>query len=153
MNQKTIWNKFKEEILKRNSSITIEIKPDSGDTNSILFADKMLKMYSNYAKNQGCEVEIKNQTGAYGSSNIVFSIYCKIGKLYNKIEDDFKYESGVHRVQCFPEKEGSGKIFTSRVEVTVFNRYQYRVSRKKQITMVEKMTPLEYEPIIFHRTG
>ncbi|MBL4888603.1 MAG: PCRF domain-containing protein, partial [Candidatus Lindowbacteria bacterium] len=92
-----------------NKNILIEIRAGTGGDEAGLFASDLFKMYSRYAEKIGLKVEIMNAntTGVGGLKEIVFSIEGQ-GTYSN-----FKYESGVHRVQRVPETEASGRIHTS----------------------------------------
>jgi peptide chain release factor 1 len=72
-------------------------------------------MYTRYAENQGWRIDLMNThpNNLGGFKEVVFEI--KGRGAYSQ----FKYESGVHRVQRVPVTEASGRIHTSTATVVV----------------------------------
>lgn len=95
--------------------IIIEIRAGTGGDEAALFAADLFRMYTRYAETKRWKVEYlevnTNEIG--GFKEVSFSI--KSPEAY----DEFKYESGVHRVQRVPETEAQGRIHTSAVTVAV----------------------------------
>jgi len=96
-------------------SVIIEIRAGAGGEEAALFCGVLFRMYSNYAQSQGWRTEFidSSETGIGGYKEIVFSIEGQ-GAF-----SQFKYESGVHRVQRVPVTESSGRVHTSTVTVAV----------------------------------
>ncbi|GHU08898.1 peptide chain release factor 1 [Spirochaetia bacterium] len=96
-------------------NIIMEIRAGTGGDEAALFAADLYRMYSRFAENHNWKFEIMsaNETELGGFKEIVFSI--SGGNVY----ENFRYESGVHRVQRVPETEASGRIHTSAVTVAV----------------------------------
>jgi peptide chain release factor 1 len=96
-------------------NIIMEIRAGTGGEEAALFAADLYRMYSRFAETKGWKFEImnSNETGLGGLKEIVFSISG------NNVYENFRYESGVHRVQRVPETESSGRIHTSAVTVAV----------------------------------
>ena len=96
-------------------NIILEIRAGTGGEEAALFAQKMFRMYRNYAERQGWRVEILslNQTGIGGIKEVVSLLEG------NGAYSQLKYESGVHRVKRVPATEASGRIHTSAVTVAV----------------------------------
>jgi peptide chain release factor 1 len=96
-------------------NIIMEIRAGTGGDEAALFAADLFKMYARYAETVGWKFEImnSNETELGGYKEIVFAI--NGGNVY----ENFRYESGVHRVQRVPATETSGRIHTSAVTVAV----------------------------------
>jgi peptide chain release factor 1 len=96
-------------------NIIMEIRAGTGGDEAALFAADLFRMYSRFAETKGWKFEImdSNETELGGLKEIVFSI--SGGNIY----ENFRYESGVHRVQRVPATEASGRIHTSAVTVAV----------------------------------
>jgi peptide chain release factor 1 len=87
------------------SNAIIEIRPGAGGDEAKLFAEDLTRMYLGFAESKKLKVDVIDETtfkvigsGAYAN---------------------FKYESGVHRVQRVPITESSGRIHTSTASVAV----------------------------------
>jgi peptide chain release factor 1 len=96
-------------------NIIMEIRAGTGGEEAALFSADLYRMYSRFAETRGWKFEImnSNETELGGLKEIVFSISG------NNVYENFRYESGVHRVQRVPATEASGRIHTSAVTVAV----------------------------------
>jgi peptide chain release factor 1 len=96
-------------------NIIMEIRAGTGGEEAALFAADLYRMYARFAETRGWKFEImnSNDTELGGIKEIVFSISG------NNVYENFRYESGVHRVQRVPATEASGRIHTSAVTVAV----------------------------------
>lgn len=96
-------------------SLVLEIRAGTGGDEAALFAGELFRLYVKYAEKKGLKVDTveAGETGIGGYKNIVALIEGK--GAYGQ----FKYESGVHRVQRVPATEASGRIHTSTVTVAV----------------------------------
>lgn len=96
-------------------NIIMEIRAGTGGEEAALFVADLFRMYTYYSERQGWKIEImsSNETGIGGFKEIIFSI------TGNNVFENFKYESGVHRVQRVPVTESGGRIHTSAVTVAV----------------------------------
>ena len=96
-------------------SIFIEIRAGTGGEEAALFAANLFRMYTHYAEKNGWKVEIMNinDTGIGGIKEVVASIEGK------NVYKNFKFESGVHRVQRVPATETGGRIHTSTATVMI----------------------------------
>lgn len=93
----------------------LEIRAGTGGDESALFAADLLRLYKRYAERHGYEVEtLENRPTSIGGFTQV-SVAIEGEGAYGQ----FKYESGVHRVQRVPETESSGRIHTSTATVAV----------------------------------
>ena len=96
-------------------NIIIEIRAGTGGDEAALFAEDLFTMYSRYAEARKWKVEIlsSSQSSVGGFKEVIA-----------RIEGDgaysqYKYESGVHRVQRVPQTETQGRVHTSTVTVAV----------------------------------
>ncbi len=93
----------------------VEIRAGAGGEEAALFAGDLLRMYTRYAERKRLKTELMeaDETGIGGYKNVVLMVEGK--GAYGQ----FKFESGVHRVQRVPATEASGRIHTSTVTVAV----------------------------------
>ncbi len=98
-----------------DKDIIMEIRAGTGGDEAALFANDLYRMYSRYAEIKGWKTELidLSESGLGGVKEVVFSISGK------NIYGNFKFESGVHRVQRVPLTEGSGRVHTSAASVAV----------------------------------
>src|SRR5215216_4621916 len=96
-------------------SVIVEVRAGTGGDEAAIFAADLFRMYSRYADMQRWKAEIlsENSIGVGGYKEVIFEIRGK-GAYSN-----FKYESGVHRVQRVPATEAQGRIHTSTATVVV----------------------------------
>jgi peptide chain release factor 1 len=96
-------------------NVIVEIRAGTGGEEAALFAGDLFRMYSRYAENHHWKVEVMTQhaTGVGGIKEIIAMIHGK------GAYSEFKYESGIHRVQRVPTTEAQGRIHTSAVTVAV----------------------------------
>lgn len=106
--------KDKEEA-EAPKGIIMEIRAGAGGDEASLFAFEMSEMYRIYAEKHGWTFslldESSNDLGGY--KDVSFEV---MGK---GAYDDFRYETGVHRVQRVPATEKQGRIHTSTVSVAI----------------------------------
>jgi peptide chain release factor 1 len=98
-----------------DSNIFLEIRAGAGGDEASIFSGDLLRMYTRYAEAQGWQVEIiSSNSGEHGGyKEIILRI---IGQgAYSQ----FKFESGVHRVQRVPETEAQGRIHPSTCTIAV----------------------------------
>jgi peptide chain release factor 1 len=95
--------------------VIVEIRAGTGGEEAALFVRDIFRMYVRYAENRGFRIEelSSNATGIGGLKEVIFSL------MGEDAYANFKYESGVHRVQRVPETEASGRIHTSAITVAV----------------------------------
>lgn len=96
-------------------SVFLEIRAGAGGQEAALFADDLLKMYTNYALSKGWKVNIESSSGTDlgGFKEVIAHI--KGPDAYGHL----KRESGVHRVQRVPATETQGRVHTSTATVAV----------------------------------
>lgn len=96
-------------------NVVIEIRAGAGGDEAALFSYVLYRMYSMYAAAMGFKAELVscNDTELGGFKEVTFTVSGE-GAYSN-----FKFESGVHRVQRVPETESQGRIHTSTVTVAV----------------------------------
>jgi peptide chain release factor 1 len=98
-----------------DKNVIVEIRAGTGGEEAALFAGDLFRMYTRYAENRDWKVEIMSQhlSGVGGMKEIIALVSGK--GAYSQ----FKYESGIHRVQRVPATEAQGRIHTSAVTVAV----------------------------------
>ena len=98
-----------------DKNVIVEIRGGAGGEESSLFAGDLFRMYSMYAEKKRWKLEVLNlnETELGGIKEVTFMITGK--GAYSRL----KFESGVHRVQRFPDTESSGRIHTSTATVAV----------------------------------
>ncbi len=96
-------------------NIIMEIRAGAGGDESALFAAELFRAYIKYAESKNWHVEIlsASQNGIDGYKEVIAKIE-GVGAY-----SDFKYESGVHRVQRVPETEKQGRVHTSTITVAI----------------------------------
>lgn len=107
---------FSPQAAENQKNAIVEIRAGVGGEEAALFGRDLFRMYSKYCEKRNFEIEIlsSNTTELGGIKEIIFLVKGK------GAYGDFKYESGVHRVQRIPETESSGRIHTSAATVAVF---------------------------------
>jgi peptide chain release factor 1 len=95
--------------------VIVEVRAGTGGDEAALFAGDLFEMLSRYAQQQGFKTEVLTSSGgdAGGFKELAFEV--KGDGAYSQ----FKYESGVHRVQRVPATESQGRIHTSTATVAV----------------------------------
>jgi peptide chain release factor 1 len=96
-------------------NVIVEIRAGTGGDEAGLFAAELFRMYTKYAVTHSWRTEVisSHSTGVGGFKEIIFGVEGK------DAYTNFKYESGVHRVQRVPVTESAGRIHTSAVTVAV----------------------------------
>lgn len=95
--------------------VIIEIRAGAGGDEAGLFAFELWRMYKRFSEKKGFNAEIMDisESSAGGIKNLSAEI------TGSDVYDNFKYESGIHRVQRIPKTEKSGRIHTSTVSVAI----------------------------------
>ena len=114
---------FPEDAGNRKNAI-VELRAGVGGDEAALFVRDLFRMYSRYSEKKGYSVDIlsSHQSGS-GFKEIIFLV--KGRNAYR----DFRYESGVHRVQRVPDTENYGRIHTSAATAAVFPETEERELR------------------------
>jgi len=124
MKREEIKKEIKKLLIPKNlddeKNAILEIRAGAGGEEAALFARDLLKMYLKYAESKGYKVSITDihETDLGGIKEAVLLIEGK------NAYGNFKYESGVHRVQRIPITEASGRIHTSTSSVTVLPEFE-----------------------------
>ena len=100
---------------KDSKNVIMEVRAGVGGDEAEIFAGELLRMYLMYANKKKYKVEIISKTDT-PMGGVKESILSVIG---DGAYADFKYESGVHRVQRVPETEKQGRVHTSAASVVV----------------------------------
>jgi peptide chain release factor 1 len=93
----------------------IEIRGGTGGDEAAIFAGDLYRMYMRYCERRGWKTELVDYTEgtAGGYKEVVFNVMAE------DAYGNFKYESGVHRVQRVPDTETQGRVHTSAASVVV----------------------------------
>ena len=116
---KELYNELKILLLPRDpdddKNIIIEIRQAAGGEEAGLFAGELARAYLRFAEEQNLKTEIMHwqESESGGLKDAAFEI--KGENVYAQ----FKYESGVHRVQRIPLTESQGRVHTSTCTVAV----------------------------------
>ena len=96
-------------------NVILEIRGGAGGEESSLFAHSLLRMYQMYCDSHKFKLEILNleETELGGVKEVQAMIKGK------NAYANFKFESGVHRVQRVPETESGGRVHTSTATVAI----------------------------------
>ncbi len=119
LNKNQLEDDLKKLLLPRDPNdekkVIVEIRAGTGGEEAALFAGDLFRMYSRYSENRNWKVEVitHHTTGVGGIKEIIAMIHGK------SAYSEFKYESGIHRVQRVPTTEAQGRIHTSAVTVAV----------------------------------
>ncbi len=98
-----------------DKNVIIEIRAGAGGDEAALFANLLYGMYAHYAEKRRWKTEVlsSNPNDIGGVKELIFEV--KGQGAYSQ----FKFESGVHRVQRVPVTESQGRIHTSTATVAV----------------------------------
>jgi peptide chain release factor 1 len=91
----------------------MEIRAGTGGDEASLFAAELFRLYSKYADGRGWKIQPSSQSERGGYKEVIFLV------TGTDVYKQFKFESGVHRVQRVPVTEANGRIHTSTVTVAV----------------------------------
>ncbi|MDD5041631.1 MAG: peptide chain release factor 1 [Candidatus Peribacteraceae bacterium] len=95
-------------------NVILEVRAGTGGEEAALFAAELLRMYLRYIEQKRWKAELVSRTDAE-SGGIKEAVVRIEGPAFG----DFKFESGVHRVQRIPETEKKGRVHTSAATVAV----------------------------------
>lgn len=98
-----------------DKNIFIEVRAGAGGEEASLFAAEIVRMYLRYAESLSMKAELLSigESDSGGYKDAVIAVKGK-GAYGN-----FKFESGVHRVQRVPQTEAQGRVHTSTATVAV----------------------------------
>jgi peptide chain release factor 1 len=115
----TLTDELKKLLVPKNPSdfrnAIVEIRAGTGGEEAAIFAGDLYRMYVRYAERKGFKIDIMNSnpTQLGGFKEVIFTVQGE--GAYGQ----YKYESGVHRVQRVPRTEASGRLHTSAATVAV----------------------------------
>jgi len=98
-----------------DKNIVVEIRAGAGGEEAALFAAELFRMYSRFAERKNWAIEILSSSSAQAGGLKEITASVRGAGAYAQ----FKYESGVHRVQRVPATEAQGRIHTSTATVAV----------------------------------
>lgn len=109
-----IAEKDKEEESKPKA-IMLEIQSGAGGDEASLFAAELAGAYQKYAETMklGWQKLDESVSDVGGYKYVAFEVKGK------NAYDNFKFESGVHRVQRIPDTEKNGRVHTSTITVSI----------------------------------
>jgi peptide chain release factor 1 len=135
-----LWSQLKKiveegkEQSEKPTTLILEFQAGAGGDEASLFAGDMVTMYQNYCAQKGYSMNTLDtsvsEAGGYKEASFELK-----GK---NVFDDFKYETGVHRVQRVPKTEKSGRIHTSTISVAIMP-----IREKKDVTINEADIEME----------
>lgn len=93
----------------------MEMRAGTGGDEAGLFAAELFRAYSRYAEGQGWKIQLMSSSVSErgGFKEVIFLI------TGDDVYKQFKFESGVQRVQRVPVTEANGRIHTSTITVAV----------------------------------
>ncbi len=98
-----------------NAKAIFEIRPGVGGVEASLFAEDLYRMYTRYFNTVGLRIELYSldyeSEGGIKEATFLVDTIGSYGQ--------FRFESGVHRVQRVPTTESAGRIHTSTASVVV----------------------------------
>ncbi len=99
-----------------DKNIVIELRAGTGGDEAALFVAEMFRMYLRFAEQHKWKVQVlsESETGIGNGLKDVTAIFEG-----DKVYQQMKYESGVHRVQRVPATETQGRVHTSAITVAV----------------------------------
>ncbi|MDD5751630.1 MAG: peptide chain release factor 1 [Candidatus Peribacteraceae bacterium] len=95
-------------------NVILEVRAGTGGEEAALFAAELLRMYLRYAEERKWPTELMSKTDAEGGG-----LKEAVVRIQGPAFADFKFESGVHRVQRIPVTENKGRVHTSAATVAV----------------------------------
>ncbi len=99
-----------------DKNIVIELRAGTGGDEAALFVAEMFRLYLRFAEQHRWKVQVlsESETGIGNGLKDVTAIFEG-----DKVYQQMKYESGVHRVQRVPATETQGRVHTSAITVAV----------------------------------
>lgn len=95
-------------------NVILEVRAGTGGEEAALFGAELLRMYLRYAEGKKWKTDLVSKTDAEAGG-----IKEAVVRIEGPAFGDFKYESGVHRVQRIPTTEKMGRVHTSAATVAV----------------------------------
>lgn len=96
-------------------NIIVEIRAGAGGDEAGIFAGELMRAYIKYAENKEFKIELMDKSE--GEPGVIKEVIFKVNG--EGAYGEFKYESGVHRVQRVPVTESQGRVHTSTCSVAV----------------------------------
>ena len=96
-------------------NVILEVRAGTGGEEAALFAAELFRMYVRFAERRGFRVSVLDESDAeMGGLKEVIAMVEGEGAY-----SQFRFESGVHRVQRVPRTESQGRVHTSAATVAV----------------------------------
>jgi peptide chain release factor 1 len=136
----TIWAQLEKIVADSKeeaevpTTLIMEIQAGAGGDEASLFAGDIVTMYQNYAAAKGLSMRILDSSisDAGGYKEASFELKGKT------VFDEFKFETGVHRVQRVPKTEKNGRVHTSTIAIAIMP-----VRERKDVTIQEADIEME----------
>lgn len=93
-----------QQMTLNDKNVILEVKGAAGGDEAKIWARELLRLYMRFAERKGYRIEILDENTIKIIGHNVFA--------------DFKYETGVHRVQRIPDTEKRGRVHTSTAIVS-----------------------------------
>lgn len=122
-------------------SALIELKPGVGGSEASLFLEDLLRMYTRLSVTKGWQAKLASKDDR-DEGGLKFATLEVTG---HGAYDEFRWESGVHRVQRVPATEASGRVHTSTVSVVVSYILLYSTSYSLPLLQFIQVLPLTSE--------
>ena len=97
------------------NKVILEIRAGTGGDEAAIFAGDLARMYQKYSARRNWKFTILdfNQTSLDGYKTLIAEVEGE------RVYEELKNESGVHRVQRIPKTEKSGRVHTSTASVAI----------------------------------
>ena len=127
------------EVLESPKNVILEIRAGTGGEEASLFAKELADMYRRFSERRGLSWRVlyDSESPLGGIKEAAFEIEGK------DAYDNFKFETGVHRIQRVPATEKAGRVHTSTASVAI-------VPLRKEWVIVVNPKDIEIE---FSRSG
>lgn len=97
------------------NNVYLEVRAGTGGDEAAIFVGDLIRMYIRYAEGRRWKVEVISENpGDHGGFKEIITRVVGQG-----VYSQFKFESGVHRVQRVPDTESQGRIHTSACTVAI----------------------------------
>ena len=124
-----------EQEAKSADEIILEVRAGAGGDEASIFARDLAATYEKYATGKGYRFSAvsMSENSMDGYKEASFQVRGK------QVYDDFRFETGVHRVQRVPATEKSGRIHTSTASVAILP-----IRKKKTIELDPNDIEMEF---------
>jgi len=115
-----LYTLTRQKLPNDDNTAIVEIRPGVGGIEASLFAESLFNMYIKYCTEKKYKIEVYSlEHNADGGINEATFLIDEEGSF-----GQFRFESGVHRVQRVPTTEAAGRIHTSTAAVAVLPSFE-----------------------------